>query len=244
MNRKTAPQPAPAPQPVRVVAIMNQKGGVGKTTVTMALALAAREAGFRVCVLDLDPQASAALWVRQRSQITGVSDPGFDVRATSARAEIVEAEIERAAGQGVEWVFLDTAPSVAGISVELVRLADVVLVPVGDGRFDLTATAPTLDLVRAGGRRPIVVFNRLPTNAKRALADLKDGFRTVMKDIVFGPVLAARAEIKHAQGALSSIVEFKPKSRAADEVMALWSYVQACFRAHAAQPAGKEAAHV
>ena len=46
----------------RTVALLNQKGGVGKTTVTLGLASAAAQAGNRVLVVDLDPQASAT-WV-------------------------------------------------------------------------------------------------------------------------------------------------------------------------------------
>ena len=46
----------------RIVALLNQKGGVGKTTVTLGLASAAAEAGHRVLVVDLDPQASST-WV-------------------------------------------------------------------------------------------------------------------------------------------------------------------------------------
>src|SRR5438132_9226594 len=48
---------------VRTVAVMNEKGGSGKTTTTISLAAVLAERGFRVLVVDLDPQASASLWL-------------------------------------------------------------------------------------------------------------------------------------------------------------------------------------
>src|ERR1051325_11192204 len=47
---------------VRTVAVMNEKGGSGKTTTTISLAAVLAERGLRVLVVDLDPQASASLW--------------------------------------------------------------------------------------------------------------------------------------------------------------------------------------
>src|SRR5258708_2875741 len=48
---------------VRTVAVMNEKGGSGKTTTTISLAAVLAERGFRILVVDLDPQASASLWL-------------------------------------------------------------------------------------------------------------------------------------------------------------------------------------
>ena len=73
--------PRAAPSPARrSVAILNQKGGVGKTTVTLGLASAAAAAGRRVLVVDLDPQASST-WVlgpragRRRRRWSPTSSP-------------------------------------------------------------------------------------------------------------------------------------------------------------------------
>ena len=63
--------PSAAPSPARrAVAILNQKGGVGKTTVTLGLASAAAAAGRRVLVVDLDPQASST-WVLGHDPVDG-----------------------------------------------------------------------------------------------------------------------------------------------------------------------------
>ena len=51
---------------MKVVAVLSEKGGAGKTTVTVHLAVAAQLAGLDVAIIDLDPQASAAEWADQR----------------------------------------------------------------------------------------------------------------------------------------------------------------------------------
>lgn len=74
----------------RIIAVANQKGGVGKTTVTLGLASAALAAGDTILVVDMDPQASAtySLGVDASDQTLGTSDALTDPKTT--RAAIVE----------------------------------------------------------------------------------------------------------------------------------------------------------
>ncbi len=58
---------------VRTVAVMNEKGGSGKTTTTISLAAVLAELGYRILVVDLDPQASASLWLG-RGRDAGASE--------------------------------------------------------------------------------------------------------------------------------------------------------------------------
>ena len=53
---------------MRTVAILSEKGGVGKTTVTVHVGVAAHRAGLDVAIIDLDPQTSAADWADQRGE--------------------------------------------------------------------------------------------------------------------------------------------------------------------------------
>ena len=74
---------------MRVLSVVSTKGGVGKTTLTVHLAVAAQQSGERVLVLDLDPQASAVQWWKDRQRTLAERDiaPGalFDVRTAAAK---------------------------------------------------------------------------------------------------------------------------------------------------------------
>lgn len=108
----------PAPQPpvqTRVIAVSNQKGGVGKTTSTVNLAAALARGGSRVLVIDLDPQgnASTALGVADRRQIAGMYDA---LLQASPLADV----LVRTSEEGELWL----APSsldLAGVEVELME---------------------------------------------------------------------------------------------------------------------------
>ncbi|MCC5823800.1 MAG: ParA family protein [Phycisphaerales bacterium] len=99
-------------QPVRVIALMNQKGGVGKTTTTVNLAAAIAELGRSVLIIDMDPQAHATLHVGVEPGAGEDSPPtvydllldpsiGLDacVRPVTERLAIVPAETDLAAAE-------------------------------------------------------------------------------------------------------------------------------------------------
>ncbi|MCK6475627.1 MAG: AAA family ATPase [Phycisphaerales bacterium] len=101
--------PGPAPRPIRLIALMNQKGGVGKTTTTVNLAAAFARSGRRTLIVDLDPQAHASLHVGvdaatvESSVYDVLLDPAFDVtraiREVSPNLFVLPAQTDMAAAE-------------------------------------------------------------------------------------------------------------------------------------------------
>src|ERR1039458_10336800 len=107
---------------LKTLAIISQKGGAGKTTLALNLAVAAESIGVPTVVIDLDPQASAKTWhdIRVRK------DAPFVVSAQAIRLDEV---IEVSRANGAELVMIDTAPHSESAALGAARAADLVLIP-------------------------------------------------------------------------------------------------------------------
>jgi chromosome partitioning protein len=125
-----------------IVALLNQKGGVGKTTIALHLAGEWAKRGQRVTVIDADPQGSALDWSQQRAReslprLFGVVGLARDTLHREAP------EIAR----DVDHVIIDGPPRVAGLMRSALLAADLVLIPVQPSPFDGWASAEMLSLL-------------------------------------------------------------------------------------------------
>jgi chromosome partitioning protein len=126
-----------------IVALLNQKGGVGKTTLALHLAGAWARQGCRVTVIDADPQGSALDWSEQRAKEGGTRL--FGVLGLARDTLHREApEIAR----GVDHVVIDGPPRIAGLMRSALLAADLVLVPAQPSPFDGWASGEMLNLIR------------------------------------------------------------------------------------------------
>ncbi len=125
---------------VFTVVVASQKGGAGKTTLVRNLAVAA---GAGAALIDTDPQGSLTdWWERREAEAPALARLDGDMAAGLAAL----------AEGGVEIVLVDTPPSAHSWLSDLLRLADMVLIPVRPSPDDLAAVSGTLDLVEAAGR--------------------------------------------------------------------------------------------
>jgi len=125
-----------------IVALLNQKGGVGKTTLALHLAGAWARQGRRVTVIDADPQGSALDWSEQRAKekaprLFGVLGLARDTLHREAP------EIARHA----DHVIIDGPPRIAGLMRSALLAADVLLIPAQPSPFDGWASGEMLHLL-------------------------------------------------------------------------------------------------
>lgn len=204
-----------------VITIAQQKGGSGKTTLAIQLAVALHGEGREVALLDIDPQGSVGGWQAQRQARAEASDGPAVESAAGWRTEM---ELRRLRGAH-DIVIVDSAPHAETEARVAVRACDLLLVPCQPSLLDLWATRPTLSLA-AGERKPfLLVLNRVPPRG-RQLAEVTDAIAAEglpLARTTLGNRTAFATSIGRGQG----VVESEPRSVAADEVRALAAEVLA-----------------
>jgi chromosome partitioning protein len=190
-----------------VITIAQQKGGSGKTTLAVNLAVWFAAQNQKVALLDTDPQGSLGRWFLTRRD--RLESPGMDFSTASAWGVSYECEKLR---KTHDVVIIDTPPKVDADLRPALREADLVLIPVSASHLDLWATDGVLDLVEREGRRALVVLNRTRAGTRLSedvaqaagkiagLAGARLGQRVVFAETM-GQGLAAREAGKSAAGA-------------------------------------------
>ena len=122
-----------------VIAVLNQKGGSGKTTIATHLARALQLGGASVVLIDSDPQGSARDWAAAKEdqplRVLGIDRPTLE-RDLKALAKH-------------DYIVIDGAPQAADLAVSAIKAADFILIPVQPSPYDIWATADLVDLVKS-----------------------------------------------------------------------------------------------
>lgn len=146
----------------RIITVAQQKGGSGKTTLAVNLAVCLHARGHSVALVDTDPQGSMGRWFMERMQARG-EDEAMDFSTSSAWGASYESEKLK---KRFDFVIIDTPPKIDSDLRPALRVADLVLVPVASSHVDLWATEGVIDLARREKAEVLVVLNRTRPNTR------------------------------------------------------------------------------
>ena len=204
---------------MHVITLVAQKGGTGKTTLAINLAVAAELADLRTVIIDMDPQASAASWGDLREQERPVIAAVPATRLDDATAT--------AQSHGADISIIDTAPHSEGAALAAARAADLALIPLRPGILDLRALKATSDICMLAGSRTAVILNQVSPRgslADQAAAAVQDlGLKAIPHRV------GARVAFNHSLTAGLGVIEYEPRGRAAEEIRKLHTWIHTEF---------------
>lgn len=204
-----------------IIGVLNQKGGVGKTTLSVNLAAALTEQDRRVLLVDVDPQGSALDWAAARE-----GDPLFAVvglpRATIHR------DIETI-GQGYDDIVIDGPPRVTELARSCIMASDMILIPVQPSPYDVWASEEIIKLYREAlvykeKLKCAFVINRKIVNTAIG-RDVRDALATYDVPVLESSV-TQRVVFAEAAATGRSVSEIDPGSSAAAEITAVLNEVK------------------
>lgn len=206
-----------------IVTVMGQKGGVGKSTTAICLAMAAFERGHRTLLVDADPQGTIRTWSEVAAEYQRAAPTVVSMGASMHR----EGQLDVVAAS-YDWTFIDCPPRHGEVQRSALMIADVALLPCGPTASDVWALTSSLELVRAAQSLRerlaacVVVTRKQPRTAlgKEARSVLeKSGLR------VLGSELFYRVAYQEALAAGTGVTG-RRRDAAANEVQALFEELE------------------
>jgi chromosome partitioning protein len=208
---------------MHTIVLATQKGGSGRTTLAIGIALAAMQAGHTVRLIETDSQGTLSNWQARRAYAEPIVEPVYV-------ASEIEQRLQALRQSGVTLTIIDTAGGVSAATATAIRCADLCLIPARPTVADVEATASTLRVARANDKPFVFVLNQTPIRGQRintAATALGDAAALDMSGVLAQPFIVMRNDHQDALSSGLAVSEYAPHSKSADEVRGLWQWVEA-----------------
>jgi chromosome partitioning protein len=193
---------------VKVIALAQQKGGVGKSTLAIHMAVELVRRGLSVAIIDMDPQNSVAKWAKRR-------DAEQPLVMTSD-LEHLSGDLAELRREGVAFVLLDLPGRSSSIVNEGMKAANLVIIPAPPFDIDIEASVDTIETARRLKRRYVFVMNGVPPKAGRT-QEFVTGLTKRGQPVLPG-FIGRRLDYPDAIAEGLGVAEYAPKGKAAEEI--------------------------
>ena len=209
---------------MHTIAMISRKGGTGKSTLAIGLAVVAMEAGHSICLLEADPLGTVSNWRRRRTLAGPMVETVHD-------GYVLFHRVRALAHCGITLTIVDTAGGWSDACRGAMAAADFCLIPARPSPVDIEATAPTLAAVRESGKPFAFVLNQIQARSGRLNGGAGSlGERAIaleIADVLALPAIVLRNDQQDALSRGLGVTEYAPRGKSANEIRALWQWVWA-----------------
>jgi chromosome partitioning protein len=210
---------------MNVLVFASRKGGSGKSTLAAHLAAHVHRPSRACLLIDADPQGSLTLWHKLRN--------AEELPLRTAQRGVADM-VKAAKHDGIEWVFIDTAPNMSASVTDAIRAATLVVVPCRPGVFDLEAVKETVAFARRLRKPYAVVINGAPPRRQDVESPMVTHARESLLGLnipVWGGQITQRANFSLALAEGEGAKEYDADSFAAAEIGRLWGAIEKSVKA-------------
>ena len=200
----------------KVITIAQQKGGTGKTTLAVHLALAfIKYHNLKVAIIDTDPQGSLGQWFMIREEKKLSND-----NLTFKTASLWGAQYEsKALKKDHDIVIIDTPPKIESDARPSIEAADLVLIPVAASHVDFWATGAIVEIAKKANKKILIQINRSSQRSK--LLSKTNDFIKSLDLSATKTIIGNRQIFAASMGDGKTAVEKQKKGIAVDEIKKL-----------------------
>lgn len=203
------------------IAVVNQKGGSGKSTIAECLAVAATQSGTAAAILDLDPQGTVYAWSKRRED---ENPPVLSVTAANYRDQW-----EMLKDAGANLVIIDTPARLQDTVLNAADIADLVIVPAKATIKDIERVEDSIKLACMNSAKPaFVVFNQV--RPQKARSEDAEAAIKAQRFPVCPVRLGFRVAFEDSDMTGQTPLETEPDGKAAEEIRKLYAYVARLMR--------------
>ena len=197
----------------KVITISQQKGGTGKTTLAVHLALAfIKYHNLKVAIIDTDPQGSLGKWFMIRTE-----KKNFDDNLTFKTASLWGAQYEsKTLKKDHDIVIIDTPPKIESDARPAIEAADLVLIPMSASHVDFWATGAIVDIAKKANKKILIQINR--SNQRSKLITKTNDFIKSLDLSSTKTIIGNRQIYASSMGEGKTAVEKQKKGNAVEEI--------------------------
>jgi chromosome partitioning protein len=202
----------------KIITIAQKKGGSGKSTIAVQLAVALSKKSNKVALLDIDKQKSTSQWFSERQKAFGKDFEGISCKDISGWR--ISSEISNI-GEHTDYIIIDSPPTLETETRSAIRSSDLIIVPMQASPTDLWATNEILECCREANKLTKILFNRYNNTkiAREISSQIEEG--NCMKS-----TLGSRAIFSSSMLSGKGVLEVAPKSTAASELKQVVSEIE------------------